>query len=171
MIHYRSRRWIYILGLGLFGLYLLEVINLIVFPILLPDNWPHNLSWDGTLQTLGAINWIPLAHQPALSSFTAASRLRFTLSDIFLNILLTIPFGFGISFFVPLRKKYIALVALGAGFTLEGIELVMKLVFGASFHAVDITDVLTNALGVLVGYGLYQITSWVIRSVRVRHKS
>ncbi len=71
------------------------------------------------------------------------------------NILLTIPFGFGICFLTSLRGKRLFTLALITGLTLEGVQLFIGLVAGYYYHSVDINDVLLNALGVLVGSGMY----------------
>jgi glycopeptide antibiotics resistance protein len=74
--------------------------------------------------------------------------------DIFQNILLTIPLGFGIGYFRKPGFLKIWLWALGTGIALEGIQLLTKLVF-VSYRVVDINDAIMNALGVLIGYGLF----------------
>lgn len=45
---------------------------------------------------------------------------------------------------------------LSAGLFLEGTQLVLSLILGVFFHAVDIMDVIMNTFGVLIGAGLYQ---------------
>ncbi len=158
----RKRSWSYLLGLALFGLYLLAVIEILFFPIPVPANWPANLTWKETLQSLSQINWIPFNYGPMFFHLTSLFKFR----DIIANILLTIPFGFGICFLLPLRNKQILLTAVGAGLALEGTQLLMKLSLGVFFHTVDITDVLTNALGVLAGSGLYRAVLWISHIIR-----
>lgn len=159
---YRKRGWFYLLGLALFGLYLLAVIEILFFPIPVPANWPANLTWKDTLQSLSQVNLIPFNYGPMFLHSTSF----FTFRDIIANILLTIPFGFGICFLLPLRNKQILLTAVGVGLALEGTQLLMKLSLGVFFHTVDITDVLTNALGVLVGSGLYRAVLWISHTIR-----
>ena len=72
-----------------------------------------------------------------------------------LNILLLIPFGFGLPFITNFRMKKI--VVIGALFSI-GIEL-MQLITGfiakMTFRVADINDVLFNTVGVAIGYILF----------------
>jgi len=153
----RKRGWSYLLGLALFGFYLLAIIEILFFPIPVPANWPANLTWQSTIQSLSQVNLIPFNYGPMFLHSTSP----FTYRDVIANILLTIPFGFGICFLIPLRNKQIFLTSVGAGLALEGVQLLMKLSLGVFFHTVDITDVLMNALGVLAGSGLYRVVLWI----------
>jgi glycopeptide antibiotics resistance protein len=76
------------------------------------------------------------------------------------NILLTVPFGLGISLFYPARGRRILWLALAAGLVLEGIQFLIMVGIGPNVRAVDINDVLLNGLGVLIGYGLYRAVGW-----------
>ncbi len=82
-------------------------------------------------------------------------------------ILLTVPFGFGICFLTSLRGKRLFTLALLTGLALEGVQLFIGLAAGYYYHSVDINDVLLNALGVLVGSGLFRMANKVIRMVSV----
>lgn len=90
-----------------------------------------------------------------------AMNYRAVVFDILANFLLTIPFGFGGCFLKFLGGKRLMLGALGAGLTLEGVQLLLILMLGEYPHSVDINDVLFNALGVMAGGGLF----WVGRGV------
>jgi glycopeptide antibiotics resistance protein len=159
----RKRGWFYLLGLALMGFYLLAVIGILFFPIPVPENWPTNLTWGDTLLSLSQVNLIPFNYG---SMFLHSTSFYTSFRDIIGNILLTIPFGFGICFLIPLRNKQVLLTAVGVGLTLEGIQLLMKLILGVFFHSVDINDVLMNALGVLVGAGLYRAVKWISHNIQ-----
>lgn len=147
---FRSRRrgGKYLLWLALFGLYLLALIHVDFFPIHLPENWPHNLNWEDTLLTLRTVHWLPFDYGPF---WLSADRFVSAARDVLGNILLTIPFGI---FFHPyLRsRRQLLFLALSVGLILEGIQLILKLIFGLYLHSADMTDVLMNALGVLIGF-------------------
>lgn len=164
IVHYRKRSGFYLLGLVSFGFYLLSIINIIYFPILLPDNWPSNLNWKDTIHSFSQVNLIPFNYGPL---FIYPANLKTFLRDVIGNILLTIPFGFGICFLFPLRTKQILLTAFVTGFILEGVQLVMKLTLGIYFHAVDITDVLTNAFGVLMGSVFFWAIKWIFHNLNI----
>ena len=72
-----------------------------------------------------------------------------------LNILLFMPFGFGLPFITNFRMKKV--VVLGAVFSIviELLQLMSGLVAGMTFRVADINDVLFNTLGVLIGYMLF----------------
>ncbi|MCH4169675.1 MAG: VanZ family protein [Lactobacillus sp.] len=73
----------------------------------------------------------------------------------FLNILMTIPLGIYLSLLVKQPSLALSLKAgLICGVTIESSQLL----FGAFFDIkrwVDINDVITNCLGVILGYGAY----------------
>ena len=79
------------------------------------------------------------------------------LTDFGLNLILTIPFGLGLGFFFKPRFLKLCFWALLTGLSLEGVQLLIKLGAGTFYHTVDINDVILNALGVIVGYGLFLI--------------
>jgi glycopeptide antibiotics resistance protein len=163
IVHSRKRGWAYIIVLILFGVYIMAVVNFLFFPIFFPGNWPANLTWKDTMRGLMEINLIPFYYARIGS---ISSDLRNILYDIAGNILLTIPFGLGFCFLTKLRDKRIFWVALSVGLFLEGAQLLMKLIFGVFFHSVDINDVLFNALGVVIGWGLYLAWGDVVRRVK-----
>lgn len=78
--------------------------------------------------------------------------------------MLTIPFGFGLPFIVRIRGWHYLWLAFAVGLTIELSQLVMSLIVGFGYRAVDITDVLTNAAGVLIGYVFFCVFSWVYRT-------
>ena len=54
-------------------------------------------------------------------------------------------------------------LALGVGLSTEAAQLAVSLLIGAGYHSIDINDTLLNAVGVMVGYGLYQGVVKLIR--------
>jgi glycopeptide antibiotics resistance protein len=77
------------------------------------------------------------------------------------NILLTIPFGFGILFVSRLRPKDFLWLPLAIGFGIEAAQLIISLILKYPYRVIDINDTLLNALGVLVGYALFRILAWL----------
>lgn len=154
----KKRGWKSQFGIVLFGLYIVAVIGVIFFPISIPLNWPSNLNWQETLQSLRGINLSPLYF---LSITHHPFSLRWLLVDFGLNAILTIPFGFGLGLFG--RPKWLKLCfwAILTGLTLEGIQLLVKLGLGTFYHTVDINDVILNALGVIIGYCIFLILKMV----------
>lgn len=87
--------------------------------------------------------------------------------QVLLNVVMTVPFGF----LFPMTRT----PAAGFGRTVFccllmslGIELLQPLING--FRSADITDIITNTVGGMVGYVLYTafrpVTSWVLACFR-----
>jgi glycopeptide antibiotics resistance protein len=152
----RKRGARYLIYVIVFGLYILEVINLLFFPFYIMDNWPANITRNEILRTLNDVNLKPLYF---LSFSDRPFSMQWVLVDFGLNLLLTIPFGVGIGYFNKPRFLKLCLWAFGAGLSLEAFQLLIKLAFN-NYHVVDINDVILNTLGVFVGYFLYITTKW-----------
>lgn len=87
------------------------------------------------------------------------------LRQIILNVIMMIPFGF----LIPIVKKQSMLSCLFKTFLFSlGIELLQPLISG--FRSSDITDVITNTTGGLLGYLLYALFHPVIRRMSSRLK-
>jgi glycopeptide antibiotics resistance protein len=83
------------------------------------------------------------------------------LVDFANNILLTIPFGLGIIFVSRLRPRDFLWLPLAVGFGIETAQLAISIILGYPYRVVDINDALLNAAGVLIGYGLFRIFTWL----------
>ncbi|PKN88874.1 MAG: hypothetical protein CVU45_07655 [Chloroflexi bacterium HGW-Chloroflexi-7] len=150
----RKQGWKTLFATLLFGLYVIAVIGVIYFPISIPLNWPNNLSWQETLHNLNRTNLSPLYF---LSITHHPFSLRWLLIDFGLNAILTVPFGFALGYFF--RPKWLKLFfwALLTGLALEGTQLIVILAIGTFYHTVDVNDVILNALGVIIGFGVFCI--------------
>ena len=152
----RKRSLAFLLGFTLFYGYLLAVAAIIFFPITVPDGWPGNITAQNALFTLAHINLIPFNFGDLFSA--NAWTIFIQLAG---NILLTLPFGFAMPFLARISPHRLFWLALSAGFALEGAQLAFELtgLVSAYGHSVDINDVLLNAAGVLVGYGLFGLAA------------
>ncbi|MFZ5882322.1 MAG: VanZ family protein [Chloroflexota bacterium] len=140
----KSITWLFFFSL--FWLYLMQVVSVAIFPFpidIADENFKPN------------INLIPFDFGHC------DPRARdLCLRQIYENILLTIPFGFGVNFIARLKPRQIWGLAAGVGSTLELIQLAISLTFRISFRVVDINDVLLNAAGVLIGYAAFRLFGW-----------
>jgi len=156
----RRRALVYRAGLALFCFYMMAVINVLFFPILVPENWLDNLRWDEiafSLANTRGVNLIPFNYGRMFSDLSAGLiRPNIVIREIGGNILLTIPFGLGTAFLTRISGWRMIGLALGVGLALEGIQLVFMLIGVGYPHSVDVNDILLNGLGVMIGYGLYQ---------------
>ena len=130
---------------SIFWIYLMGVISVVAFPF--PIDIPNpNFK--------PSINLIPFY-------FGNCGMISLCLRDSYENILLTIPFGFGVSFILRLKPKNIIWLALAVGFAFETVQLIISFTFKSAFRSVDINDVILNAAGVLFGYGIFKILGWL----------
>lgn len=157
LLQRRGRRPAYIFCFSVFWLYLLLVASLTAFPI------PLSLG-QGEGQSIGHIlsrvNLIPFSFG---GLFMLSPRVIF--DNLAGNVLLTLPFGFGISFIARPQAKNIPWMAVGVGLAIETTQLMVSLFIGGAYRGVDVNDLLLNALGVLVGYVLFRGFVWLYRTV------
>lgn len=139
----QKKNFSYPLFFSVFWIYLIGVASVVVFPIHIPDG---DLYSAFSLQ----VNLVPF-------NFGSCDPLILCLRNVYENILLTIPFGLGVSFIANIKPRNILWMALAVGLAFEILQLVISLVVRSSFRVVDINDVLLNAIGVLIGYGLFRI--------------
>jgi glycopeptide antibiotics resistance protein len=152
----------------LFGLYTLALMDAMFFPFRIPEGWPGSVSQFEITNTLKhSLNLIPF-NFGNLFSYAALGKIsyRIVFWQTAGNILITIPFGLGTGFLTKVRGWRILLVALGTGFSLEGMQFIFILLGVGNAHVIDINDLLLNALGVLIGYGLYLAIRRVVSKVR-----
>lgn len=147
IVWYRKRSLSYLFCFVVFGIYLLFAIEQVFFPIRTYD--VYGGSVDDVRFDLG-INLIPF-------NFDFSFIPHIVLLQILQNILLTVPFGFGISFLVPVRRKAAFWLALAVGLGVEAIQLAISVVLRYPYRIIDINDVLLNALGVWLGYGIFRV--------------
>jgi glycopeptide antibiotics resistance protein len=153
-IRFYRRGWRCLAVLFLFGLYLLVLVNAVFFPIGLPKKFPRLAEWDSLARV---INLVPF-HYGDMFSNLASGRLRWNIAlrEIGGNFLLTVPLGLAVPYLADLRGRKMIWLALLTGLGIEVFQLGMNwLGLVLYMRAVDINDVLLNALGVLSGYGLF----------------
>lgn len=73
------------------------------------------------------------------------------------NVLLTMPFGFGLNFIRRVRFKTLFKISVIIGLGIEFIQLIISLLLRFPYRVVDINDSLFNIIGVLIGYGLFRV--------------
>ena len=156
----QKKNFSYLFFFSVFWIYLIGVVSVVVFPIHVPDS-------DITSS-------VSLHMNLALFGFSTCDFLMLCLRNIYENILLTIPFGFGISLIVQIKPKNILWLAMAVGLVCELLQLVISLIAHSGFRIVDINDVIVNAVGVLLGYGIFRIFGWLYSYITdtfdIRHK-
>ena len=153
ILWWRKRSLSYLLFFSIFWLYILAVIRAVFFPVAI--NTDHNGAFSLS------INLIPFY-------FRDCSMLILCVRGIIENIILTIPFGFGINFLTRIKQRNIFWLALTVGLGFELYQLLISLVFRSGFRTVDINDSILNGTGVLLGYALFRAFTWVYIKVTTR---
>jgi glycopeptide antibiotics resistance protein len=150
ILWWRRRSASYLFFFSVFWVYLLIVVDVTIFPIPLPDAGMF-LSKQQITFVLSRVNFEPFKY---LSDPYANPYVVFL--EIVQNILLTIPFGFGVSFIAQFKARDFLWLAIAVGLSIEMAQLVISLGVGL-YRTVDVTDVFLNATGVLLGYGIFRI--------------
>lgn len=144
VVWWRKRSLSYLFFFMVFGLYLLAVAKQVIFPF-----YVHVIASDAAFFRLN-FNLIPF-------KFGDCILIGLCLINIFGNIVLTIPFGFGICFLMQLKPKNAFWLALAVGLGFELCQLIISLIFQSNFRVIDINDVILNSTGVLLGYTLFRM--------------
>jgi glycopeptide antibiotics resistance protein len=138
----------YLICFSGFWLYLLLVVSLTLFPLPLPEEM---ISRRSAIDILSHVNLVPFQFGRLFEN-----NLNVIIQEIFGNIVLTLPFGFGIPFLVRFKPKKFPLLAVGAGLAIETAQLGFSLLVNATYRSTDINDVLLNAAGATLGYALFR---------------
>ncbi|NIK11732.1 VanZ family protein [Alkalibacillus almallahensis] len=132
---------LYLFFFTVFYIYLCFVIDYTQFPIILNEQMAEDFGQNVWTDA----NLIPFNLE------------HFAIKTSILNIVLTIPFGFGFPFIAKATFKRMATAGLLIGISLEMLQLIMALLIGFTTRYVDINDVLFNFLGTLAGYTLFKV--------------
>jgi len=149
----------YLLFFSAFWIYILLLVKVAVFPIPLARGISEETVQEVMPVMLSAINL-------RLFFFGHFATLESIAVTVLQNLILTLPFGFGINFIKPLRVKDILWLSIAVGFGIEVIQFVFALIgvfigMWGQDHIVDINDALLNIAGIWTGYGLFRIfASW-----------
>lgn len=153
----RKRSAYYLLCLSVFWVYMLFVVKETLFPIPLSGQMLETMREQTTF--MSGVNLIP-------GRFGAYGPF-FDRTQLLLNVVLAVPFGFGMSFVARVRGMRVPWLALSFGIGIEMAQLIISLALGFTYRVVDVNDVLLNSLGVIVGYGLFRLFSkWYVAMTR-----
>ncbi len=136
----------YLIFFTIFYVYIVKVLDYTIFQfqslILLKHLMP-DLILNG--QTVGEeINLIPF--------------ITLTPEDLktsLLNILLLIPFGFGLPFITNFRMKKIVVIGALFSIVIELLQLITGFMAKITFRIADINDVIFNTVGAAIGFLLF----------------
>lgn len=142
----KKKSFAYLLFFSLFYAYIFMVLDYTLFrlqSLLLLKHFVPHLMLKGE-EAGQAINLIPIV----------TLKLKDVQTSL-LNILLFVPFGFGLPFITNLRIKKVVTVGALFSMTIELMQLLTGLLAKMTFRVADINDVIFNTAGVVVGYILF----------------
>ena len=155
----KKKSLVYLIFFTIFYVYIVKVLDYTLFQfqsLILQKYFMPDLILNG--QTVGKeMNLIPL--------------ITLTPQDIktsFLNILLLIPFGFGLPFITNFRMKKIAVIGALFSIVIEVSQFITGFVAKITFRIADINDVIFNTVGIVIGYILFVGFVRIYR--RISHK-
>ena len=159
LILLRKRGSYFLFFFSLFWVYLLVLVSVTVFPIPLGADVGNqfNNPWKliAFMLRVNALNLAPLYFGNCWDLPRACA------TGIYENILMTVPFGFGINFIARFKSRDFIWLALLVGLLDETAQFVLDIALGGAFRSVDVNDVLFNGLGVWLGYGLFRGFAWL----------
>lgn len=152
----KRKSLVYLLFFTIFYIYLYKVLDytLLQFQsLLLLKHFLPNLMLNG-IEAGRVVNLVPLA--------------TLTLEDVktsLLNILMMMPFGFGLPFITNFRFKKVVIAGLLLSIAIELLQLITGFTANTTFRVADINDLVFNTVGVAVGYILFAKFVLVFRRV------
>jgi len=136
----------YLIFFTIFYVYIVKVLDYTLFQfqsLILLKYFMPDLILNG--QTVGEdVNLIPFI------TLTAQD-----LETSLLNILLLIPFGFGLPFITNFRMKKIVVIGALFSIVIEFLQLITGFMAKITFRIADINDVIFNTVGATIGYILF----------------
>jgi len=159
ILWHKNRNVSYLICCVLFGLYLLVLTGLTLFPM--PISSP--VERQPVTSILPRINLVPFRFGGLFSLHPYVISY-----EILGNIALTIPFGFGIIFIAPKTARRIVGWIFGIGFAIEFTQLLASIATGFSYRGIDINDLILNDLGALIGFSLFRLFAWIFLYIKHR---
>ena len=142
----KKKSLIYLIFFTIFYVYIIKVLDytlfqfqsLLLLKLFIPDLRLNGIAAEKRLNLIPLITLTPEDFKTSL-----------------LNILLMMPFGFGLPFITNLRMKKIVVIGALFSIAIELLQLMTGLMGKMTFRIADINDVIFNTVGVAVGYILF----------------
>jgi glycopeptide antibiotics resistance protein len=142
----KKKSYTYLIFFSIFYVYLFKVLDYTLFQfqsLIILKHFIPNLMLNG--QEAGKdLNLIPLV------SLTPQD-----LQTSLLNILLFVPFGFGLPFITNLRTKKVVILAALFSLGIELLQLTTGILANMTFRVADTNDVIFNTIGAALGVILF----------------
>ncbi len=150
LIFLRSKKKTQILKISMMYFYLCAVLFVTILPIdfTLDFKWEYHSSIKVTYIHFKPFNDLIMGYRGAVR-------------QIILNIIMTIPFGF-LCCVLKKNSTFIGVVlkTFCLSFTIEFFQLIMT-IFLLHHRSCDVTDLITNVIGGIIGFILYKLIRWI----------
>ncbi len=160
----KKRNWSYLFFFSIFWLYVMSGLDKVFFPI--PINGQYVEVMKQTSLS-SHINLVPFYINQQYPLNTLA------LVNIIQNILLTMPLGFGLNFISRIKMRSLLWLSVAVGLGIELVQLIISFLLQYPYRIVDINDALLNAIGVIIGYGLFKgfagLYLKITRNLKIEH--
>lgn len=143
--------YFYLFFFSLFWIYLMLGVDKVFFPLEISGFYVDEMR---QVPILAFINLKPFF----LSIDNVTTAMMWQLIS---NVILTVPFGFGLNFLTRVKTRKIVVVSIALGIGLEMAQLFLSLILGYPYRVIDINDALCNMVGVLLGYGLFKLFAYL----------
>ena len=142
----KKKSRVYLLFFTLFYIYIVKVLDytlfqfqsLLILKYFMPHLILHGVSAGKSMNVFPLITLTPKDLETSL-----------------LNILLLIPFGFGLPFITNFRMKKIVVIGAVFSIVIEFLQLITGFMAKITFRIADVNDVIFNTVGVAFGYTLF----------------
>lgn len=139
---------IYLLFFTVFFIYMVGVLSVTIFPIPIDPFMKEVMQNETTF--LKSVILVPfIFNNPGYISNP----------QMVLNIILSVPFGFGISYVKYINSRKLIIYGLSFGIVIEMLQLIISIMLGFVYRVVDVNDVIFNCVGVVLGYMIFVMLS------------
>jgi len=151
----RKHNLSYLFFFSIFWVYVMSSLDKVFFPIQVNGEYVDVMK---QIPLMSQVNLIPFFF--GQYPLTAAGII-----GIINNMILTTPFGFGLNFISQVKMRDFIWLSIIIGLGNEISQFVICLVLKYPSRVIDINDALLNAIGVLLGYGLFKAFAWLYLAV------
>ena len=152
----KRKGFVYLLFFTIFYTYLYKVLDytLIQFQsLLLLQHFLPNLMLRG-VDAGRTVNLIPLVTLRLVDVKTSL-----------LNVLMMMPFGFGLPFITNFRFKRVVIAGLLLSIVIESLQFITGFIANTSFRIADVNDLIFNTVGVAIGFILFVVFVRIFRRI------
>ena len=135
-----SIRPLYFIGTQCLILYLICLVEVVLFPLPTADKIASMNSYEGQFIPFNFV--LDIARDKSLGSVL----------QVMLNILMTVPFGFFFKFFLNIKRRNIILMTFLLSLSIELAQLTgLFFTYPGSYRLFDVDDLIMNTLGGFLG--------------------